>query len=142
MIEMESASTRAIGDDLNYKVILFVQVFQTFIYLIVSIRRENTINTFQRRHPRNILGINWQRNIANSELYATTKCEPWSEKIGERSQTWLEHLMRLHPETPERKALKEHFRKLKRPQGRPTVFLVQCGSFNILGCLLLVLTDT
>ena len=48
-----------------------------------------------------------------------------SEKIGERRLTWLELLMRLHPETPERKALKEHLRKVTRPQGRPKTTWMQ-----------------
>ena len=86
---------------------------------------ENTNDTFQRRHLRKILGINWQRNISNNELYARTKCEPWSEIIRERRLTWLGHLMRLHPETPARKALKEYLRKVKRPQGRPKTTWMQ-----------------
>ena len=86
---------------------------------------ENTIDTFQRRHLRKILGINWQRNISNNELYARTKCEPWSEIIRGRRLTWLGHLMRLHPETPARKALKEYLRKVKRPQGRPKTTWMQ-----------------
>ena len=47
---------------------------------------ENTIDTFQCSHLRKILGINWQRNTINSELYARLKCEPWSEK-NERRET-------------------------------------------------------
>ena len=37
----------------------------------------------------------------------------------ERRLTWLGHLMRLHPETPARKALTEYLWKVKRPQGIP-----------------------
>ena len=33
--------------------------------------------------------------------------------------------MRLHPETPARKALKEYLRKVKRPQGRPKMTWMQ-----------------
>ena len=79
----------------------------------------------QRRQLRNILGINWQRNITNNELYATTKYEPWSEIIRESRLSWLGHLMRLHPETPARKTLKEYLRKVKRPQGRTKMTWVQ-----------------
>ena len=86
---------------------------------------ENTIDTFQRRHLRKILGINWQRNITNNELYIRTKCEPWSEKIRKRKLTWLGHIMRLHPEAPARKALQEYLRKVKRPQGRPKTTWMQ-----------------
>ena len=86
---------------------------------------EKTIDTSQHRHLRKILGINWQRNITNNELYARTKCEPWSKIMRERRLTWLGHLMRLHPETPARKALKEYLRKVKRPQGRPKTTWMQ-----------------
>ena len=33
--------------------------------------------------------------------------------------------MRLHPETPARKALKEYLRNVKRPQGRPKITWIQ-----------------
>ena len=33
--------------------------------------------------------------------------------------------MRLHPETPARKALEEYLRKVKRPQGRPKTTWMQ-----------------
>ena len=39
-------------------------------------RMENTVNTFQRRHLRKILGIHWPKKITNIELY--TKTEEWS----------------------------------------------------------------
>ena len=86
---------------------------------------ENTIDTFQGRHLRKTIGINWQRNITNNALYARTKCEPWSVIIRERRLTWLGHLMRLHSETPARKALKEYLRKVKWPQGRPKTTWMQ-----------------
>ena len=79
----------------------------------------------QRRHLRKILGINWQRNITNNELYARTKCEPWSEMIRERRLTWLGHLVRLHLETPAWKAVQEYLTKVKRPQGRPKTTWMQ-----------------
>ena len=73
---------------------------------------ENTINTFQRRHLRKILGIHWPKKITNIELYTKTKTE-------RRRLNWLGHLMRLNPETPARLALVEYLRKVKRPKGRP-----------------------
>ncbi len=81
---------------------------------------ENTINTFQRRQLRNILGIHWPQTISNEELYARTKTEPWNTTVRRRRLNWLWHLMRLHPDTPARQALTEYLRKVKRPKGRPT----------------------
>ena len=60
---------------------------------------ENSIDTFQCRHLQKILGIKWQRNMTNHELYTRKKCEPWAKQIKIRQLTWLGHMMRLHPET-------------------------------------------
>ena len=80
---------------------------------------ENTVNIFQRRHLRKILGIHWPKKITNIELYTKTKTEEWSTTIQWRRLNWLGHLMRLHPETPARLALAEYLSKVKRPKGRP-----------------------
>ena len=76
---------------------------------------ENTVNTFQRRHPRKILGTHWPKKINIIELYTKTKTEEWSTTIQRRRLNWLDHLMTLHPETPARLALAEYLRKVKRP---------------------------
>ena len=39
--------------------------------------------------------------------------------------------MRLHPEIPARKALKEYVRKMKRPQGRPKTTWMQTVRQNL-----------
>ena len=83
----------------------------------------HTIEIFEAFQILQVLSM--YRNISNNELYARTKCEPWSEIIRGRRLTWLGHLMRLHPETPARKALKEYLRKVKRPQGRPKTTWMQ-----------------
>ena len=82
-------------------------------------KQENSIDTFQRRHLRKILGMKWQRNITNHKLYNRTKCEPWTKQIKIIRLMWLGHMMRLHPETPARNTFEEYLRKVKRPQGRP-----------------------
>ena len=82
-------------------------------------KMENTVNTFQRRHLRKILGIHSPKKITNIELYTKTKTEEWSTTIQRRRLNWLGHLMRLHPETPASLALAEYLRKVKRPKGRP-----------------------
>ena len=80
---------------------------------------ENTVNTFQRRHLRKILGIHWPKKITNIKLYTKTKTEEWSITIQRRRLNRPGHLMRLHPRTPARLALVEYLRKVKRPKGRP-----------------------
>ena len=99
---------------------------------------ENTIDTFQRRQLRGILGIRWPKKITNDELYKKTKCEPWSKTIKRRRLNWLGHLIRLHPDTPARKALREYLRTTKRPRGRPKFTWMQqakqdlqCANINL-----------
>ena len=67
----------------------------------VTKKLEITVNTFQRRHLRKILGIHWPKKITNIELYTKTITEEWSITIQRRRLNWLGHLMRLHPETPD-----------------------------------------
>ena len=86
---------------------------------------ENIIDIFQCRHLRKILGIKWQRNITNNELYTRTKCELWTKLIKIRSLTSLGHMMRLHPETLVRNVFEEYLRKVKRPQGRSKTTCMQ-----------------
>ncbi len=81
---------------------------------------ENTINTFQRRQLRNILGIHWPKTISNEELYTRTKTKPWNTTVRRRRLNWIGHMMRLHPDTPARQALTEYLRTVKHPKGRPT----------------------
>ena len=45
--------------------------------------------------------------------------------IRERRLTWLEHLMRLHADTPARKSLEECLRKVKLPRGGPKTTWMQ-----------------
>ena len=79
---------------------------------------KNTVNTFQGRHLRKILGIHWPKKITNIELYTKTKTEEWSITIQRRRLNWLGHLMRLHPETPAKLALAQYLSIVKRPKGR------------------------
>ena len=62
------------------------------------------------------------------KLFTCVCFRPWSKIIKERR---LGHLLRLHPETPARKALKEYFRKVKRPQGRPKTTWMQTVRQNL-----------
>ena len=80
---------------------------------------ENNIDIFHRRQLKSILGIYWPNKITNQELYKRTKAEQWSRTIKRRRMNWLGHLMRLHPETPARKALTEFLRPTKKTRGRP-----------------------
>ena len=45
-------------------------------FVIIEKKLENTVNTFQRRHLRTILGIHWPKKITNIEQYTKTKTRP------------------------------------------------------------------
>ena len=66
--------------------------------------QEHQIDSFQRRLLRQVINIRWPKKISNEEIYKKTKVQPWSIKIKRRRLTWLGHLMRLHKNTPARRA--------------------------------------
>ena len=53
---------------------------------------------------RRTFNINWTDKVTNAQLYNTYKVKPW---IKEGRLRWYGHLLRLHEDTPARKALKE-----------------------------------
>ncbi len=73
---------------------------------------------FQRTILRRILKIRWPEKISNDELYERTKSQKWSKVIKARRLHWFGHLMRLHEETPAKRAYKEATRPCLKPQGR------------------------
>ena len=80
---------------------------------------EESINVFQRRSLKKILGVYWPRKITNTEIYKRTKSIEWSKVVKRRRLSWLGHLLRLPVDTPARKALQEYIRPVKKKVGRP-----------------------
>ena len=74
---------------------------------------EEKIDAFHRRLQRYTIGIQWPEKITNTELEHITKLEPWSKTIKRRRLTFLGHIMRLHPDTPVKKAMTQFFTPLK-----------------------------
>ena len=83
--------------------------------------QEHQIDSFQRRLLRQVINIRWPKKISNEELYNKTKVQPWRIKIKGRRLTWLGHLMRLHKNTPARRALNESLQPIKKKVGRPPI---------------------
>lgn len=86
---------------------------------------ENSIDVFQRRLLRRIIGVTWPKIISNESLYRTTTQSPWSREIGHRRLKWLGHVARLPDKAPARLALQEALRPTRRPQGRPKTTWIQ-----------------
>ena len=65
--------------------------------------------------------------MSNEKLYELTQQEPWSKKIRRRRLRLLGHILRLHPETPVKKALDisaQHQKKVKGGQRLTWISLV------------------
>lgn len=120
--------SRRISND--YKIRVFksyagsVFLYNSEIWSLTS-TLEKKIDAFQRRQLRFAINNIWPRKLSNEQLYKLTNTEAWSITIKRRRLNWIGHMMRLHPETPVRIALKEHLRYTKRKKGRPTNTWVQ-----------------
>lgn len=86
---------------------------------------EQQIDSYHRRQLRKVIGIHWPEKICNRELYTRTQQTPWSMKIFKRRINWLGHLLRLHKDTPARKALIEAYKETKAPRGKPRTTWLQ-----------------
>jgi len=105
-----------------------IEYFEIFVQSIFMYNAElwsitadlrGRINSFQRRILRKALNIQWPKKIPNEQLRARVTYTEWTETINRKRMSFLGHLMRLHPETPARKALAEARRRVRRPRGRP-----------------------
>ena len=67
----------------------------------------NAIDIFQRALLKKMLKIHYPFIIRNETLYSRVQLTKWSESIQIRRLSWLDHLMRLDPNTPAQIALQE-----------------------------------
>ena len=86
---------------------------------------ENEIDIFQRKQMRRMFNTNWTDKVTYAQLHKTYKLKPRSHVMKERRLRWYGHLLRLHEETPARKALKECERKVKKPKGGQKLTWIQ-----------------
>ncbi len=91
----------------------------------VTKHMEEKINAFQRRQLRVILNRTWPKTISNEQLYTITEVEPWNTTIKRRRLKWIGHLLRLPPQTPNRRSLAEVLKLVKRKPGRPSLNWIQ-----------------
>ena len=81
--------------------------------------QEKNIDSFHRRLLRAALNIRYPKKISNEDLYIVTKEKPWSEKIKRRRLNLLGHILRLHDDTPAKRAIQEYLKPHRRPVGKP-----------------------
>ena len=106
-----------------------IRHFNTFIEPIVlyhaeiwtvTATAEKAIDSFQRRLLRIAIDHSYPKKLSTEKLNKLVKFIPWSQTIKKRRLSWLGHLLRLHPDTPARKALvatlnPDHKRKVGHP---------------------------
>ena len=88
---------------------------------------ERKLDSFHRRQQRQVIGVKWPHKISNKKLYKLTNTQEISKTIAERRWKLLGHILRLHPDTPARKAMQFYFEKRKTTKnfrGRPRTTLI------------------
>ena len=91
---------------------------------------ENEIDFCQRRQMRRMFNMKWTDKVTNAQLHKTYTLKPLSHAIKKRRLGWYGHLLRLHEDTPARKALKECERKGKKPKGGQKLTWIQLVKKN------------
>ena len=115
-----------------------LRTFNTYVEPIVlynsetwtmTSKLEQDIDTHQRKLLRIVINEKYHvehegektlyRTISNEKLYKITKTTRWSIKIRRRRLNLMGHILRLHDDTPAKKALKEATITQPKPRGRP-----------------------
>ena len=70
---------------------------------------ENSMDSFQRKQLRRVLGIKYPNKLSNVEVYRQTGEEPLSLEILKSRWRNFGHMLRLHQSTPARRAMEHYF---------------------------------
>ena len=105
-----------------------VRVYKQYVELIflyncelwtLTPTREKQINSFQRRQMRVAINIRHPKTMCLELLYELTNTEELSLAVKNRRLNFFGHVLRLHEETPVKRAINLAFQPYKRPVGRP-----------------------
>ena len=83
------------------------------------------IDTYHRRHLRQVIGVHWPNRISNVTLYHRCQSRPISESIV-TARWWLfGHVLRLPRDAPAQRAIDHYFADTESAtfRGRPRTFL-------------------
>lgn len=75
----------------------------------MSISDEDSMDSFHRQQLRNILNIHYPHKITSKHLYKVTQTYPISPDIVKARWKMFGHTLRMHPDSPARKAMKFYF---------------------------------
>ena len=87
---------------------------------------EDKIDSFHRQHLRHILNIKYPNKIKSKHLYKTTRQHAISADITKARWKLFGHTLRMHKDTPARKAMKFYFEQsgAKKFKGRKRTTIV------------------
>ena len=83
------------------------------------------IDTYHRRHIRQIIGVHWPNRISNVALYHRCQCRPISESIVTARWRLFGHVLRLPRDAPAQRAIDHYFADTEAAafRGRPRTSL-------------------
>ena len=84
-------------------------------------RQEQRLNSFHLRCIRRILGISWQQNITNDEVFKRVGIPSMFSILGKRRIRWLCHVARMEDGRKPKDILYGELATDSRPAGKPTL---------------------
>ena len=103
------------------------------------------IDTYHRRHLRQIIGVHWPNRISNVALYHRCQCRPISESIVTARWRLFGHVLRLPRDAPAQRAIDHYFADTEAAafRGRPRTSLptTLCSDLRRIGRTLRQPTD-
>ena len=67
------------------------------------------LDTYHRRHLRQIIGIHWPNRISNAALYRRCRCHPISEDVKSARWRLFGHVLRMPQDAPAQQAINYYF---------------------------------
>ena len=103
------------------------------------------IDTYHRRHLRQVIGVHWPNRISNVALYHRCQCRPISESIVTARWRLFGHVLRLPRDAPAQRAIDHYFADTEAAafRGRPRTSLptTLCSDLRRIGRTLRQPTD-
>ena len=103
------------------------------------------IDTYHRRHLRQLIGVHWPNRISNVALYHRCQCRPISESIVTARWRLFGHVLRLPRDAPAQRAIDHYFADTEAAafRGRPRTSLptTLCSDLRRIGRTLRQPTD-
>ena len=92
----------------------------------MSVSDEDKMDSFHRKQLKHVLNIHYPNKITSKQLYKITNTQPISPDIAKARWKMFGHVLRMHKDTPARRAMKFYFeeRPEKKFRGRKRTTIV------------------